>query len=92
MRPKKKVNLFEKTTQDFSRPGLTQHAGGWGIWLNPVWRDFLHDVPQFPRHLRPEHIKGLVGVQLAITLIRFEEIVVWLLIPLGEKKRKWLGQ
>lgn len=34
-----------KQSQVFSTHALTQHAGGWGIRLNQIWRDFLNDVP-----------------------------------------------
>ena len=46
----------------------------------------MNDVPQLPRHLGPEDVKGLIGMKLAITLIVLKEAVVRALVPLKEKE------
>lgn len=53
-----------------------KHPGGWGIWLTLLCGDFLNDVPELPRHLRLEDVKGLIRMQLATALLVVEEAVV----------------
>lgn len=80
------ISSRNKHERSFPRYGLTKHPRGWGVGLNLLWGDFLNDVPQLPRHLGPEDVKGLVGMQLAVALIVLEEAVVGALVPLKEKE------
>lgn len=50
----------------------------------------MQDVPKLPRHLGLEDIKWLVGVQIAISLVVIEEIVVGVLVPLEQKDSVFL--
>lgn len=50
----------------------------------------MNDVPQLPRHLGLEDVKGLVWMQLAVAFIVLEEAIVRALVPL--KRRKWSSQ
>lgn len=60
----------------------TKHPRRWGVWLNLVRGDFLKDIPQLPRHLGPEDVERLTGMQPTITLVVIKEIVVRILVPL----------
>lgn len=70
----------------FPRPGLTKHPRGWGVGLDGLWGDFLNDVPQLPRHLGLQDVKGLIRMQLTIALEVIEETIVGILVPLKKKE------
>ena len=46
----------------------------------------MNDVPQLPRHLRLEDVKGLIRMQLTIALEVIEETVVRISVPLKKKE------
>lgn len=46
----------------------------------------LNDVPELPYKLWMENVKRLVWILPAMLYVGSEQIVVWLLIPLGGKK------
>ena len=46
----------------------------------------MNDVPQLPRHLGLEDVKGLIRMQLTITLEVIKETVVRILVPLKKKE------
>lgn len=46
----------------------------------------MNDVPQLPRHLGLEDVKGLIRMQLTITLEVIEETVVGIPVPLKKKE------
>lgn len=61
-----------------------KHPRGWWVWLNLLWGDFLNDIPQLPRHLGLENIKGLTRMQLTIALVVGKKTVVRILVPLWD--------
>lgn len=44
----------------------------------------MNDVPQLPRHLRLEDVKGLIRMQLTIALEVIEVTVVGIPVPLWD--------
>lgn len=46
----------------------------------------MNDVPQLPRHLGLEDVKGLIRMQLTIALVVIKETVVGILVPLKKKE------
>lgn len=46
----------------------------------------MNDVPQLPRHLGLEDVKGLIRMQLTIALEVTEETVVGIPVPLKKKE------
>lgn len=44
----------------------------------------MNDVPQLPRHLGLEDVKGLIRMQLTIALEVIEETVVGIPVPLWD--------
>lgn len=94
---KKLISSRNKHARSFPRHELTKHPRGWGVWLNLFWGDFLKNVPQLPRHLGLEDVKGLIGVQLTITLVVIKEIIIRILVPLKKKevvlsREKWASE
>ena len=84
--PEESYSIVETSTRGLLRHGLTEHPRGWGVWLDQLRGDFLNDVPQLPRHLGLEDVKGLIRMQLTITLEVIEETVVGIPVPLKKKE------
>lgn len=60
-----------KHKRSFPRHGLTEHPRRGGVWLNLLGGDFLNDVPQLPRHLGLEDVKGLIDLNPVAWLFFF---------------------